>query len=298
MSFLRLAGGMAAFGSIAKARIHTREKRSFRMSNDDMLNRSLPLLTEAGIDKLASSRVVIAGCGGVGGAMALTLCRMGVQSFKLADPGAFDPPDMNRQWAATGASLGRNKALVYRELILDLNPRAKVEIFVEGITDHNQDEFLSGADILVDCLDANVPHSLRESIHRKARERGVFSVVGPIMGFGCFALCSSPQGLGMEYWTQTLKVAKEQGSLPRIFDEIFVPQHMQAIVRSLEVGKVPTVAVGPLIATSLLATECVNHLLHDLVPGFREPIVLPKVMFFDLNRMNHRIIDVSEGALA
>ncbi|WP_144174727.1 ThiF family adenylyltransferase [Pseudomonas sp. Kh13] len=268
------------------------------MSNDNMLNRSLALLTEAGIDRLASSCVVIAGCGGVGGAMALTLCRMGVQTFKLADPGVFDPPDMNRQWAATGATLGRNKALVYRELILDLNPQAKVEIFVEGITADNQDEFLSGADILVDCLDANVTHALRESIHAKARRNGVFSVAGPIMGFGCFALCSSPDGLAMDYWTETLKGAKEQGSLPRVFDEIFVPQHMQAIVRSLEVGKVPTVAVGVLIATSLLATECVNYLLHDLVPGFREPIVLPKVMFFDLNRMNHKVIDVTEGALA
>src|SRR5471032_303852 len=114
-----------------------------------MLNRSVPLLTDIGIEKLAACSVVIAGCGGVGGAMALTLCRMGVETFKLADPGVFDPPDMNRQWAATGRTMGRNKALVYRELILDLNPRAKVEIFVEGITDSNQGEFLSGADIMV-----------------------------------------------------------------------------------------------------------------------------------------------------
>ncbi|MEN5147950.1 ThiF family adenylyltransferase [Pseudomonas orientalis] len=263
------------------------------MSKDEMLNRSMPLLTEAGIEKLAGCRVVIAGCGGVGGAMALTLCRMGVETFRLADPGVFDPPDMNRQWAATGSSMGRNKALVYRELILDLNPLAKVEIYVEGVTDHNQAEFLSGADIMVDCLDANVPHALRESLHRKARQLGVFSVVGPIMGFGCFALCSSPQGLAMDYWLQTLKAAKEQGKLPPIFDEIFVPQHMQAIVKSLEIGKVPTVAVGPLIATSLLATECVNYLLHDIAPGFRAPIVLPNVMFFDLNRMNHKVIDIS-----
>ncbi|MDI2590215.1 ThiF family adenylyltransferase [Pseudomonas sp. N3-W] len=262
------------------------------MSNDNMLNRSVPLLTDIGIEKLAACSVVIAGCGGVGGAMALTLCRMGVETFKLADPGVFDPPDMNRQWAATGRTMGRNKALVYRELILDLNPRAKVEIFVEGITDSNQGEFLSGADIMVDCLDASVPYSLRESLHRKARQQGIFSVVGPIMGFGCFAICSSPKGLGMEFWTETLKVAKEQGTLPPVFDEIFVPQHMQAIVKSLEVGKVPTVAVGPLIATSLLATECVNYLLHGTVPGFREPIVLPKVMFFDLNRMNYKVIDV------
>lgn len=258
-----------------------------------LLNRSLPLLTKAGVDRLAQCRVAIAGCGGVGGAMAITLCRMGVEKFRLADPGLFDPPDANRQIGATGSSMGKNKALVYKDMILDVNPAAEVDVYPEGITDSSHEEFLNAADIMVDCLDASVRHSLRDQLHQEARARRIFSVVGPIMGFGCFAVCSSPDGPGMSYWTELLKVAKEQGRLPLEFDEIFVPQHTAAIVDSLKVGRVPTVAVGPLIATSLLATECVNYLLCDLVEGFRKPIVLPEALFFDLNRMNYRVMDVS-----
>lgn len=260
----------------------------------EMFNRSVPLLTEAGLTRISECQVVVAGCGGVGGAMAVTLCRMGVKKFRLADPGVFDPPDANRQIGATGSTMGRNKALVYSEMILDINPLAEIEVFPEGVTENNQGGLLESADIVIDCLDASVPYELREQLHREARERQVFSVVAPIMGFGCFAICSSPEGVGMDYWTELLRVAREQGKLPDVFDEVFVPQHLSAIVDSLKSGRVPTVAVGPLLATSLLATECINHLLYGLVQGYRKPIVLPEAMFFDLNRMNYRVIDVSD----
>jgi len=263
-------------------------------SEDHFLNRSIPLLTSAGTEQLASRKLVVAGCGGVGGGMALTMCRMGVGAFHLADPADFDPPDMNRQWGATGLTMGKNKAEVYRDLILDINPDAQVQVFTQGITNDNQYEFLKGADILVDCLDAGVPYELRETMHQKARELGVFSVVAPILGFGCFALCSSPQGMSMEFWTRTFRNAKESTALPDIFKEWFMPEQIDIIGRSLKIGKVPTLAVGPLIASSLLATECIAHLLDGIIPGSRKPIVLPKGMFFDLFRMNYQIVDVSE----
>lgn len=261
---------------------------------NDFLNRSIPLLTSAGAEYLASRKLAVAGCGGVGGAMALTMCRMGVGSFHLADPAVFDPPDMNRQWGATGLAMGKNKAEVYRDLILDINPDAYVQVFSQGLTNDNQYEFLKDADVLVDCLDASVPYELRETMHQKARELGIFSVVGPILGFGCFALCSSPQGMSMDFWTRTFRNAKQSTVLPAIFKEWFIPEHIDVIGQSLQIGKIPTLAVGPLIASSLLATECIAYLLDGIIPGSRKPIVLPKGMFFDLFRMSYRIIDVSE----
>ena len=263
-------------------------------SPDYFLNRSLPLLTAEGIEHLATQKVVVAGCGGIGGAMALTMCRLGIGSFHLADPADFDPPDMNRQWAAIGSNMGRNKAEVYRELIVDINPDAQVKVFNQGLTMDNQDEFLEGADILVDCLDAAVPYELRETMHQKARKLGIFSVVAPILGFGCFALCSSPEGMGMEFWTRTFRNAKQTTALPDIFKQWFVPEQLDVIGKSLQIGKVPTVGVGPIIGSALLATECIAYLLDGIIPGSRKPIVLPKAMFFDLFRMSYEIVDVTE----
>lgn len=263
-------------------------------SQDYFLNRSLPLLTPTGVEHLSTRKVVVAGCGGIGGAMALTMCRMGIGAFHLADPADFDPPDMNRQWGAFGSTMGRNKAEVYQELVLDINPDAQATVFNEGLTMDNQDEFLDGADILVDCLDASVPYELRELLHQKARDLGVFSVVAPILGFGCFALCSSPRGMSMEFWTRTFRNAKQSTALPDVFKQWFVPEQLDVIGKSLQIGRVPTLAVGPIIGSSLLATECIAYLLDGIIPGSRKPIVLPKGMFFDLFRMNYKIVDVTE----
>ena len=258
-------------------------------SPDYFLNRSLPILTQVGVEHLTKKKIAVAGCGGIGGGMALTMCRLGICSFSLADPADFDPPDMNRQWGATGSSMGKNKAEVYRELILDINSEAQVQVFNRGLTNDNQDDFLKDADILVDCLDASVPYELRETMHQKARALGIFSVVAPILGFGCFAVCSSPEGMDMQFWTRTFRNAKESNAFPDIFKELFVPEQIDVIGQSLQIGKVPTLAVGPVIGSALLATECVAYLLDGIIPGSREPIVLPKVMFFDLLKMNYQI---------
>jgi molybdopterin/thiamine biosynthesis adenylyltransferase len=263
-------------------------------SPDYFLNRSLPLLTNPGVEHLAKKKIVVAGCGGIGGAMALTMCRLGIGSFHLADPADFDPPDMNRQWGATGSTMGKNKAEVYRDLILDINPEAQIQVFNEGLTNDNQDEFLKEADILVDCLDAAVPYELRETMYQKARDLGIFSVVAPILGFGCFALCSSPNGMSMEFLTKTFRNVKQATAFPNIFKEWFVPEQIDVIGKSLQIGKVPTVAVGPVIGSSLLATECIAYLLDGIIPCSRKPIVLPKVMFFDLFRRSYKIVDISE----
>ena len=79
---------------------------------DEFLNRTSRLIEPRLLKRLRQSRLLIAGCGGVGGAVALTLARLGVGQLVLADPGVFDAPDVNRQWAADSDTLGRNKAEV------------------------------------------------------------------------------------------------------------------------------------------------------------------------------------------
>ena len=49
---------------------------------------------------LRSKRVAIAGGGGVGGVHALTLARLGVTKFRIADFDTFDVPNFNRQVGA------------------------------------------------------------------------------------------------------------------------------------------------------------------------------------------------------
>jgi hypothetical protein len=59
---------------------------------------------------LRTKRVAIAGGGGVGGVHLLTLVRLGISKFHIADFDTFDLPNFNRQVGANMSTLGEPKA--------------------------------------------------------------------------------------------------------------------------------------------------------------------------------------------
>ena len=64
---------------------------------------------------LRGKRVAIAGLGGVGGAHLLTLTRLGIGAFHIADFDTFDIANFNRQAGAMTSTLGRKKSEVLAE---------------------------------------------------------------------------------------------------------------------------------------------------------------------------------------
>src|ERR1700733_5364867 len=83
--------------------------------------------------RLPDSVVGIAGTGGIGGATAMRLARLGVRHLKIADPQQFDWSNVNRQMGASAQNIGRNKAEVVGELVYDLTRDVTVEVFTDGI---------------------------------------------------------------------------------------------------------------------------------------------------------------------
>ena len=59
--------------------------------------RNLGWVTRAEQDSLRGKRVAIAGMGGVGGVHLLTLARLGIGAFHIADFDTFDIANFNRQ---------------------------------------------------------------------------------------------------------------------------------------------------------------------------------------------------------
>lgn len=102
---------------------------------------------------LADKTLGVAGCGGIGGALALRLARLGVQHIKVADPDTFDWTNINRQMGASQHTVGRNKAEVVGQLAYDLAGDVTVEVFPEGITRETAPEFASGCDLILDQMD-------------------------------------------------------------------------------------------------------------------------------------------------
>lgn len=118
---------------------------------------------------IANTTIGIAGCGGIGGAMALRLARFGVKKLKLADPDSFDYSNINRQYGATISSLGQNKAEVVGKLVYDLAKDVDIEIYNEGITVDNAENFVGGCDLVLDQLDFYVIKE-KYALHRAFRK--------------------------------------------------------------------------------------------------------------------------------
>lgn len=71
-------------------------------------------------EKLRDAVIGIVGTGGIGGAVAARLVRMGACNLKLADPDHFELSNVQRQLGAARETIGRNKAEVVAEQIYAL----------------------------------------------------------------------------------------------------------------------------------------------------------------------------------
>ena len=117
------------------------------------LSRNIGWVTAASQAELRSKRVAIAGLGGVGGARFLTLERLGIGAFGLAEFGEFDLVNLNRQAGAMISTLGPPRLDALIAMALDINLELDIRPLPDGVTAANVDEFLRGADLYVDGLD-------------------------------------------------------------------------------------------------------------------------------------------------
>jgi tRNA A37 threonylcarbamoyladenosine dehydratase len=113
------------------------------------------LLGKKALDKLKKSKVAIFGIGGVGTFVVEGLVRSGVEKLVLIDDDCICLTNLNRQIHATRKTVGKPKVEVMRERILEINPKAEVEIFQEFYLPPDSAEKLirQDYDYIVDAID-------------------------------------------------------------------------------------------------------------------------------------------------
>ena len=106
------------------------------------------------MDKLAGSKVAVFGIGGVGGYVCEALVRSGVGAFDLIDDDKVCLTNLNRQIIATRSTVGKYKAEVMRDRMLDINPKVDVEVHKCFFLPENADDFpWDSYDYVVDAVD-------------------------------------------------------------------------------------------------------------------------------------------------
>ena len=160
-------------------------------------DRNIGWVTEAEQASLRGRCVAIAGMGGVGGWHLLTLVRLGIGRFRLADFDTYDIANFNRQAGATMASIGRPKLDVMAEMALAINPELEIARFPQGVTEANVDDFLDGADLFVDGLDF-FALDIRRRVFARAEQLGIPAVTAAPIGLGTGYLAFVPGGMTFE----------------------------------------------------------------------------------------------------
>jgi molybdopterin/thiamine biosynthesis adenylyltransferase len=166
-------------------------------SYDEAFSRNLGWVTEAEQLRLKRSRVCIAGLGGVGGVYMLTLARLGVGAFSIADFDTYALANFNRQVGATVSSLNRPKIDVMLAMAKDINPDLDVRVFEQGLDAGNLDSFLADGDVYLDGLDF-FALDIRRSVFALCAAKGIpASTVAPL-GMGAALLNFVPGGMTFE----------------------------------------------------------------------------------------------------
>ena len=113
----------------------------------------LPEFGEAGQQRLADSRVLLVGLGGLGSPAALYLAAAGVGHLTLVDFDEVDETNLQRQVLYTTADVGRPKLEAAAERLRALNPSLELELVDAPLHADNAVDLVRGHDVVIDGTD-------------------------------------------------------------------------------------------------------------------------------------------------
>ncbi|WP_316366441.1 ThiF family adenylyltransferase [Candidatus Thiodiazotropha sp. CDECU1] len=172
-----------------------------RFDYQTAFSRTVGWVTEAELQRLRNSRVAIAGLGGVGGSHLLTLTRLGVGGFNLADFDSFALENFNRQAGANLNTIDSPKLNVLQEMALSINPELDIRQFPAGVYPAQAEAFLMDCDLYLDGLDFFAIEA-RRAIFAACDKLNIAAVTAAPLGMGSALLNFLPGGMTFEDYFQ------------------------------------------------------------------------------------------------
>ncbi|PHX77512.1 MAG: tRNA threonylcarbamoyladenosine dehydratase [Flavobacteriales bacterium] len=123
------------------------------------LERSELLIGRASLEKLAHSKVLIVGLGGVGSFAAEFIARAGIGKLTIIDGDIVDVTNKNRQLPALTSTIGMKKADLMAARIKDINPGVYLTVIDTFQRPEHTEELVSSEkfDYVMDCIDSITP---------------------------------------------------------------------------------------------------------------------------------------------
>ena len=151
--------------------------------------RNIPALSEKECEILLGKRVLVVGCGGLGGHLIDLLARIGVGFLRVVDGDVFEPSNLNRQLLSEVPLLGVSKARAAAARVSRVNPEITVEAVDSFLTEKNARRLLLSCDVVLDGLD-NIES--RRILAEECQRAGIPYIYGAVNGWVAQAAISMP----------------------------------------------------------------------------------------------------------
>ncbi len=251
-------------------------------SYTNAFSRNIGWVTAAEQDTLRRKRVAIAGMGGVGGLHLLTLARLGIGAFHIADFDTFAVENFNRQVGATVSTVGLPKVEVLAAMARDINPEIDIRIFPKGIDESNLPDFFASADLYVDGLDF-FAFSARQSTFSACSKLRIPAVTAAPLGMGAAVLTFLPGKMTFEEYFQWGNLPDDEKALRFLLGLAPAGLHGFYLVDPSAVNFVeqrgPSTIIGCQLCAGVAAAEALKILL-----GRGKVLAAPRGFQFDAYR--------------
>lgn len=211
---------------------------------DKRYERNVPALSEEECKKLQTSRILIAGCGGLGGYLCELMARIGIGEICVIDGDRFETSNLNRQVLSSPELIGSSKSEAAANRIRLIDPAVKVVSVHAFLTEDNAEELLQGYDVILDALDNIAGRRVLSSTCAKLNIPLIYGAIG---GWVAQAAISMPKDQLIELLYPEDTVLKDKSVL----------------------------SFTPALCASMQASLCVRHLIG-------RPVETGTVYYYDL----------------
>lgn len=238
-------------------------------------------------EAILSATVAIGGTGGAGYMLGLELARVGVQRFDVADPETFDDVNSNRVFGVRANTIGKNKAEVFLDDILAINPEADVRIYPAGVNRDNVQDFMSRCDLALDATELSMPE-LGTMVCREGRRRGIAVLNVEYVGHGAQVTAFGP---GSRYTFERMMGLDENAPLDEIAQQTidpsrylaYIPRYgdLKTLIAIRNGSPLPSNMIGAGTAAQLGVAEVIKHLRSRAGEKTMRPTLAPRVRWYD-----------------
>lgn len=173
----------------------------------------MPEIGETGQTRLAGSRVLVVGAGGLGSPLLYYLAAAGVGNIEIADFDVVEESNLNRQILHGTSNIGQTKVASAIESLTELNPMIQLTAHTQYVDSGNLPDIIRGKDLVIDAVDSFgakfVINDACVSLNRPFIHGGATGLNGQLYlyrpGYACLrcmfpsvpASLEKPQGLGI-----------------------------------------------------------------------------------------------------